>query len=100
MRGRGRKSLASRRPAWPSTTEAGLYRSTDAGATWQAVPGQPAVAVGMMPHHAVFDGCGNFYFAYNNGSGPNSISSGAVWRYATASGVWTPVSPLQSGGGF
>jgi hypothetical protein len=83
-----------------ATTETGLYRSTDAGATWQAVPGQPSVAVGMMPHHAVFDGCGNLYFAYNNGSGPNSITSGAVWRYATASGVWTPVSPPQSGGGF
>jgi len=83
-----------------ATTETGLYRSTDAGATWQAVPGQPAVAVGMMPHHAVFDGCGNLYFTYNNGSGPNSITSGAVWRYATASGVWTPVSPPQTGGGF
>jgi hypothetical protein len=81
-----------------ATTETGLYRSTDAGATWQAVPGQPPI--GMMPHHAVFDGCGNLYFAYNNGSGPNSISSGAVWRYATDTGVWTPVSPPQTGGGF
>jgi hypothetical protein len=81
-----------------STIEPGLYRSTDAGATWEAVPGQPPV--GMMPHHAVLDGCGNLYLAYNNGSGPNNITSGAVWRYAMASGVWTEVSPPKSGGGF
>ena len=44
-----------------------LYRTTDAGATWEAVAGQPA---GMMPHHAVLDGCGTLYLAYNNGSRP------------------------------
>ena len=80
-----------------STTETGLYRSTDAGASWEAVTGQPA---GMMPHHAVLDGCGNLYLAYNNGSGPNSITSGAVWVFNTASGTWANVSPPQSGGGF
>ena len=79
------------------TAGTALYRSTDAGATWEAVAGQPA---GMMPHHAVLDGCGNLYLAYNNGSGPNGISSGAIWRYTMASGVWTNVSPPQSGGGF
>jgi hypothetical protein len=79
------------------TTGTGLYRTTDVGATWEAVAGQPA---GMIPHHAVLDGCGNLYLAYNNGSGPNSITSGAVWRYAMASGVWSNVSPPGSGGGF
>jgi BNR/Asp-box repeat len=72
------------------TSGTALYRSTDAGATWQAVAGQPA---GMMPHHAVLDGCGNIYLAYNNGSGPNSITSGAVWVFNTASGTWANVSP-------
>jgi hypothetical protein len=47
----------------------------------------------MMPHHAVLDGCGNLYLAYNDGAGPNNIKSGAIWRYSTASGVWTNVSP-------
>src|SRR6185503_11547038 len=46
-----------------AVTGSALYRSTDAGASWEAVPGQPA---GMMPHHAVADGCGNLYFAYND----------------------------------
>jgi hypothetical protein len=75
-----------------------LYRSTDAGATWEAVVGQPPA--GMMPHHAVLDGCGNLYLAYNNGSGPNGVTAGAVWRYATASGVWTNVSPANGAFGF
>jgi hypothetical protein len=79
------------------TAGTGLYRSTDAGATWEAVAGQPA---GLMPHHAVPDGCGNLYLAYNNGPGPNNISSGAIWRYSMASGAWTNVSPPQGGGGF
>jgi len=80
-----------------ATSGTGLYRSTDAGASWEAVAGQPT---GMMPHHAVLDGCGKLYLAYNNGSGPNSITSGAVWVFNTASGTWANVSPPQTGGGF
>ena len=89
------------------TSGTGLYRTTDAGATWQAVPGQPA---GMMPHHAVLDGCGHVYFAYNDGAGPvgpgpsgalpQNINAGAVWRYETASGSWIDVSPPHGAGGF
>ena len=77
------------------TTGPALYRSTDAGTSWEAVAGQPAA--GMMPHHAVLDGCGNIYLAYNNGSGPNGVTAGAVWRYATATGAWTDVSPAHGG---
>jgi hypothetical protein len=74
-----------------------LYRSLDAGSTWEAVAGQPT---GKMPHHAVLDGCGNLYLTYNNGSGPGNITSGAVWRYDSVGGVWTEVSPPHLGGGF
>ncbi len=81
-----------------TTTGPALYRSTDAGATWEAVAGQPTA--GMMPHHAVLDGCGNLYLVYNNGSGPNGVTAGAVWRYSTSSGVWTDVSPTHGGFGF
>src|SRR5262249_49669859 len=62
------------------------------------VDGQPAI--GMMPHHAVLDGCGNVYIAYNNGSGPNGVTTGAVWRYATSNGSWTNVSPPAPSGGL
>src|SRR6185369_10582995 len=34
-----------------------IYRSTDGGATWSAVPGQPA---GFLPHKAVLDTAGGF----------------------------------------
>ena len=67
------------------TAGTALYRSIDAGASWEAVAGQPAA--GMMPHHAVLDGCGNLYFAYNNGSGPNGsppAPSGATPRRAAS----------------
>ena len=82
----------------------GLYRTLDGGNTWEAVAGQPPV--GMMPHHAVLDGCGSLYLTYNGGSspnggsGPNNVTSGAVWRYDMTSGVWTNVSPPNRGGGF
>ncbi len=80
-----------------TTTGPSLYRSSDAGATWDAVVGTPA---GMMPHHAVLDGCGDLYLTYNNGSGPNSVTAGAVWRYTPSIEVWTDVSPPGGGFGF
>ncbi len=79
------------------TTATALYRSTDAGATWEPVDNQPA---GMMPHHAVLDGCGNLYLAYNDWAGPNDVKAGAVWRHNIASGSWTNVSPPDLPGGF
>ncbi len=79
------------------TAGTALYRTTDAGATWEAVAGQPT---GMMPHHAVLDGCGNMYLAYNNGPGPNSITSGTVWRFSMDSGEWTDVKVPPGAGGF
>jgi hypothetical protein len=78
------------------TTGPSLYQSTDAGATWAPVAGAPT----GMPHHAVLDGCGDIYFAYNNGSGPNNVTAGAVFRYAPATGAWTDVSPVHAGFGF
>ena len=82
-------------------TGTGLYRTTDAGVTWEAVAGQPTgQPSGLMPHHAVPDGCGNLYLAYNNGPGPNNITSGAVWRYSMTGGDWTNVMALTQGHGF
>ena len=74
-----------------------LFHSADAGATWAPVGGTPS---GLFPHHAVLDGCGNLYLAFNDASGPNNVSKGAVWRYAMAEGTWTDVSPPGGGGGF
>jgi len=79
------------------TSGTALYRSADAGTTWTAVAGQPS---GVMPHHAVLDGCGNVFFTFNNGSGPNGVTAGAVWRYTPATGAWTDVSPTHGAFGF
>ena len=62
------------------TNDVALYRSTDAGATWEPVAGQPTA---MMPHHAVLDGCGNLYLAYNDGPGPNNIKNGEAYDART-----------------
>jgi hypothetical protein len=82
------------------STGTGLYRTTDAGVTWEAVaaPSSVGPATGMMPHHAVPDRCGNLYLAYNNGPGPNNITSSAIWQYSMPSGVWTNRSPPGANG--
>ncbi|MBV9848238.1 MAG: carbohydrate-binding protein [Armatimonadetes bacterium] len=69
-----------------------LYRSTDAGATWQAVPGQPR---GLIPHHGVLDSDGSLYLTYGNGIGPNGVTDGAVWKYNTRDGVWADITPVR-----
>jgi photosystem II stability/assembly factor-like uncharacterized protein len=75
-----------------STTETNLYRSTDAGATWQAVPGQP---VGLRPNHLVRAADGLFYLSYGKEPGPNAMTDGAVWKYDPAKEIWTDITPLK-----
>ena len=91
-----------------------VFRSTDAGATWSALPGQPtALTVGSgdtsptqpIPQQAAlaYDATGRLFITYGNALGPNGVTTGAVWRYDTASGVWTnitptPAPPSQQGG--
>ena len=73
----------------------GFYRSTDGGATWAAVPGQPT---GLRPHHAALSGDDNtLYVTYGNAPGPNGMSDGAVWKYDTRKSVWTDITPLKPG---
>ncbi len=77
-------------------TDAGsqhLYRSEDAGASWQAVPGQPSAS--LLPVHAQLDAQGVLYITYSNGVGPNGVTDGAVFRYDTRSRQWTDITPEQ-----
>jgi xyloglucan-specific exo-beta-1,4-glucanase len=77
--------------------QSSVYRSTDAGATWQAVPGQPT---GYLPHKGVMDAAGNLFIATSTSAGPygNPVGDkqdhGEVWRLDTASGAWTNISPV------
>ncbi|MFJ7158490.1 RICIN domain-containing protein [Streptomyces sp. NPDC101118] len=74
-----------------------LYRSTDGGSTWQAVPGQPT---GQLPQHGVLSGDGSLYLTYTNALGPNGVTAGSVWKHTPSGGAWKNVSPSQGGYGF
>ena len=69
-----------------------IYRSTDAGATWSAVPGQPA---GLMPQHIVLASDGMIFISYSNTPGPNNVTSGAVYRFDPSDSTWTDITPLH-----
>ncbi|GAA3801257.1 cellulose binding domain-containing protein [Streptomyces phyllanthi] len=69
-----------------------VYRSTDAGATWSRVAGQPT---GYLAHKGVLDATnGYLYLAYSDKGGPYDGGKGQLWRYATGSGTWTNISPV------
>ncbi|WP_037680813.1 cellulose binding domain-containing protein [Streptomyces griseus] len=69
-----------------------VYRSTDAGATWTRLAGQPT---GYLAHKGVLDSVnGYLYLAYSDKGGPYDGGKGQLWRYATATGTWTNISPV------
>ncbi|WP_309032617.1 RICIN domain-containing protein, partial [Streptomyces alfalfae] len=74
-----------------------LYRSTDGGRTWQAVPGQPA---GQLPQRGVVSGDGSLYLTYTDALGPNGVTAGSVWKYTPRSGTWKDISPSRGSYGF
>jgi len=74
-----------------------LFRSSDAGQTWQPVPGQPA---NFMAIHAGFDTSGIFYVDYGNSPGPGGATDGAVWKLNPKDGVWTDITPVKDANRF
>jgi photosystem II stability/assembly factor-like uncharacterized protein len=73
-----------------ATRETSIYRSADAGATWEAVPEQP---VGLRPNHAAFAADGMLFVSYGDDAGPNTMTDGAVWKLDTNSGKWSDITP-------
>jgi xyloglucan-specific exo-beta-1,4-glucanase len=74
-----------------------LYRSIDAGATWERVADQPT---GYIPHKGVFDHTtGLLYVATSDTSGPYDGNKGDLYKLDTASGAWTLISPIPSTSG-
>ena len=69
-----------------------LFRSTDGGSNWQAVPGQP---FDMMPTHAVLSADGILYITYGTSPGPDMMTDGAVYAYDTRQSRWKNITPMQ-----
>lgn len=69
-----------------------LYRSTDAGRTWERVPGQPT---GFVPHKGVVDRNGTLFVATSDTAGPYSGGRGEVWKLA--GDTWTRITPEPDG---
>jgi xyloglucan-specific exo-beta-1,4-glucanase len=70
-----------------------LYRSDDAGQSWEAVPEAPT---GYIPHKGVIDEHGGFlYLATSDTAGPYDGGDGQVWRYGIDDGTWTEITPRQ-----
>lgn len=78
-----------------STTTTNLYRSTDAGSSWQPVTGQP---LGLRPNHLVLATDGLLYVSYGREPGPNSMTDGAVWKFDPKQGAWTDITPIKPSG--
>lgn len=75
-------------------TNTGIYRSTDAGVSWQPLPGQPQA--GFLPHHGVLASNGLLYVTYSDKAGPYDGGRGDVWKYDSNDGTWTQISPVPS----
>ena len=74
----------------------GIYSSPDGGVTWMQVPGQPATlpdGESIRPMRSALGPDGVLYITYANNEGLNNISNGAVWKFNTASGAWTNITP-------
>lgn len=100
-----------------------LYRSTDAGTTWEPIPGQPSCALagtvvtctggatwdtttlgddgtkayettGYLPHQGKVDSNGTLYVTLSNFAGPYNGNVGDVWKFDPAGSVWTQISPI------
>ncbi|MFE8987628.1 WD40/YVTN/BNR-like repeat-containing protein [Streptomyces collinus] len=79
-------------------TSANLYRTAD-GATWEAVPGQPAGPAARVPVRAAYDRhTRELYVTYANAPGPNGQSDGGVHKLRVSNGKWRDVTPVKPGG--
>jgi hypothetical protein len=71
-----------------------LFRSIDAGASWQIVPGEPRAD--LLPVRAQLDAYGMLYLTYSNGIGPNGITDGAVFKLDTSTLSWQDITPSSA----
>ncbi len=75
-----------------SQTDGRIYRSKDAGSTWESLREQPKP--GFLPRRAVVDKDGTLYVSYALGDSPYALKDGAVYRYQPKQNEWTDITPL------
>lgn len=78
-----------------ANTSNSIYKSTDGGATWNALANQPS----FLARHAVIS-AGKLFAVYCDQLGPNGVTDGAVYSFDIQSGAATDISPATSQGGF
>ncbi|KAH6640624.1 hypothetical protein F5144DRAFT_105023 [Chaetomium tenue] len=72
---------------------ASFYVSNDAGATWEAVEGQPKK---YFPHKCRLQPEEKaLYLSYSDGAGPYDGTQGGVHRYDIATGTWKDITPVS-----
>jgi oligoxyloglucan reducing-end-specific cellobiohydrolase len=82
-------------------TTSSVYQSTDGGATWTALPGQPlawpfTVASGThapVAERAVINPDGNLYVTFGDFPGPNNMNYGLVGKFNPSDRTWTNITP-------
>jgi hypothetical protein len=68
-----------------------VYRSADGGQSWQRLAGQPT---GFMAQQGDLDPVnGYLYITTSDNGGPYVGGNGEVWRFDTAAGGWTEITP-------
>lgn len=70
-----------------------LFRSTDGGATWFPVAGEPDASLLPVKAAVAFDG--RLYVDYCTGIGPSGIDGGAVWSFDPHTGAWRDITPAR-----
>lgn len=75
-----------------------IYRSSDNGASWEALPANTA---GMYPMQAEFSENGYLYLCYGDSCGPNAATqNGMVCRYSIADGKFEDITPKCNDGRY
>src|SRR5579871_1977113 len=73
--------------------QSNLFRSDDAGVTWQPIPGEPTtnrVTRMKLAGHTL-------YVTYGSSPGPSRMTDGSVWKLDTQTGTWTDITPEKPG---
>ena len=74
-----------------------IFRSDDAGATWEEVPNPDYAKTrknkGMKPVQGEVSSDGYLYCTFGDKAGPNNVMNGSVQKYSVADKTWKEITP-------